>query len=376
MKNLLFTLFISLLMIYSLLSLFQNDQLKNEINFTPVIGKCNDCVNIHGMKSNSTGNPPPLSGWKLLEKNDSIDIVHYSETTGKRKIDPVGFYLTENNLALYYNSSPAGNYDDWAGHPHATTQDGSLISFSEDLMYHKNYEGNPVLNEPQYNWQGKNRTNPYALVWHEDHQTFYTFYGDFAEKGDNDKYPGRRALGVAKSKNLIDWEYLSVDEPLFHIRDMENFAPEVFKSVDDVTRQGRVYAFGAIYHDGFIYLNVGGSTNRELNFNFIIRSQDPLEGWELVMTDAPRPMPMEYDGKWYSLYNMRADGNPDGRAIGLEVADCMTCEYERKGQLFDIQHWTSAGHSRQLFMYKGRWYIAFRVGDEDNNRSLRIAVAE
>ena len=370
MKNILFILAACLLILFTFLP--EN----SEYSFEPVIGECDDCVNIHGMKSTGTGNPPPLNGWKLLDKNGSIDIVHYTETTGERKIDPVGFYFTENNLALYYNSSPSGNYDTWEGRPYATSQDGSLIAFSDDFIKHENYEGNPVLNEPQYKWQGQNRTNPYALVWHEEHQTFYTFYGDFAEKGDNDKYPGRRALGVAKSENLVDWDYLSVDEPLFHIRDMENFAPDVFETIENVTRQGRVYAYGAIYHEGTIYLNIGGSTNRELNFNFIVRSQDPLGEWELVMTNAPRPMPIEYDGKWYSLYNMRSDGNPDGRAIGLEVADCMTCEYERKGQLFDIQHWTSAGSSRQLFMYKGKWHVAFRVTDEDNNRSLRIAVAE
>ncbi len=376
MKNFLFSLFISLSLLTLLLSLFQNDEPEKEFTYSPIIGECDDCVNIHGMKSVSRGNPPGMEGWTLLEKNGSIDLVHYSETTGKRKIDPVGFYMSEHNLALFYNSSPAGNYDDWAGHPHSTTQDGSLISFSDDFTDHKNYTGNPVLNEPQYNWQSKHRTSPYALVWHEKDEVFYTFYGDFAEGGDNDKYPGRRALGFAKSEDLVNWDYLSVDEPVLHIKDMEELAPHVFESIDDVTRVGRLYASGAIYHNDYIYLSVGGSTNRELSFSFIIRSKNPLDGWELVMTDAPRPMPIEYDGKWYTTYNLRAEGNPDGRAIGLEVADCLTCEYKRKGQLFDIDHWTSAGVSRQLFKYKGKWHVAFRVADEDENRSMRIAVSK
>ncbi len=347
-----------------------------EYSFTPLIGTCDDCVNIHGMESTSTGTPPPLTGWELPEVNGSIDIVPWHETTGKRKIDPVGFYQTENNLALFYNSSPAGDYANWAGRPHSTSQDGSLIA-TKDMLKWENYERNPVLNEPQYNWQGQNRTNPYALVWHPEDELFYTFYGDFAEGGDNDKYPGRRALGVASSKDLVHWEYLTKDEPLFHISDMKELAPDLFENIEHHTRDGRVYAYGAIWHEGYIYLSVGGSANG-INYSMIVRSKSVMENWERVEIEggAPRPMPVYYDGKWYSLYNMRAEGNPEGRAIGLEVADKLTGPYEQKGQLFDIQHRTSAGHSRQLFMHKGTWYVAFRVQiDEKNNRSMRIARA-
>ncbi len=350
---------------------------EKEYTYIPIIGTCSDCVNIHGMESTSTGNPPPLTGWELLEKDGSIDIVPWYETTGKRKIDPAGFYQTENNLALFYNSSPAGDYRNWAGHPHSTNQDGSLIA-TKDMQYWQNYEGNPVFNEPQYNWQGRNRTNPYALVWHPEDERFYTFYGDFAEGGDNAKYPGRRALGVAASKDMVHWEYLTKDEPLFHINHMAEFAPDLFADINRPTRNGRVYAFGAVWHEGYIYLAVGGSADGT-DYNLIVRSKNALEGWERVEIEGrtPRPMPIYYDGKWYSIYNMRAEGNPDGRAIGLEVADEITGPYVQKGQLIDIQHWTSAGHSRQLFMVDGTWYIAFRVVmDEENNRTMRIARAK
>lgn len=365
---------IKALIIYVLISLNLHQR---EYTFEPVIGTCSDCVNIHGMQSTSTGNPPPLTGWELLEKDGSIDIVPWYESTGKRKIDPVGFYQTENTLALFYNSSPAGDYSDWAGHPHSTSQDGSLIATKDMLNWH-NYEGNPVLNEPQYNWQGRNRTNPYALVWHPEDELFYTFYGDFAEGGDNDKYPGRRALGVAASKDLKNWEYLTKDAPLFHINDMVERAPELFTDIRRPTRNGRVYAYGAIWHEGYIYLAIGGSADGK-SYNLILRSNNPLAEWERVEVEGrvPSPMPIYYDGKWYSIYNMQAEGNPDGRAIGLEVADDITGPFEQKGQLIDIQHWTSAGHSRQLFMYNNTWYIAFRVVmDDENNRTMRIARAK
>lgn len=319
-------------------------------------------ANIHGIATDHSRDAPPLDpdDWEIL--NDNQPIVHHSETIGERKIDPVGFYLSDNNLSLFYNSG-WDSWDDWERGT-STNQAGSLYAFSDDFSVKQDYHDNPVLNEPQRKWQGRNRTNPYALVWHPKDEYFYCYYGDFAEGADNDLYPGRRALGVARSKDLKEWEYITTDAPLFHILDMKDFKPAYFSDIDDVTRQGRVYAFGAIYHDGYIYLNVGGSTNRELDYSFIIRSKHPVEGWEFVRINNHRPMPIYYDGRWYTPRNIVDPDNPDKRAMSIVVYDDFLDPNDTgtRHYIFSTGHPSSAGASRQLFMYQGRWHIAYRQG--------------
>lgn len=348
-----------------------------KFSFVPVIKDVKGMANIHGAPTDHTLPPPSEDpdDWQIL--NNGKPVVHYKEVIGERKIDPVGFYLAENNLALFYNSGWA-NYERWyqireeRGYRPATTQAGSLIAFDEKWNF-KDFAGNTVLDNPQRNWQGSNRTNPYALVWHPDHQVYYCFYGDFANNADNDLYPGRRALGVAKSTDLKNWEYLTVDKPLFHIRDMEDFHPETFKDISDITRQGRVYAYGATFHDGYIYLNVGGSTNRELSYSFIVRSKDPLTGWEYIRSNQHRPMPFRLGNMWYTVRNIRDPKDDNMRAIGLVKGRTLADLDHTPIYLFSTNKQASSGVSRQLFAYKGDWYIAYRQSDEDDNRSMYIA---
>ena len=371
------SLFLLLVILFILGIAYQNADRDNFGFSPPVTGQVPGMANIHGIETDHSFDPPSTNpdDWEIL--NDGNPIVHHSQTIGGRKIDPVGFYLTQNNLALFYNNAWS-EYDKYfeiygeRGYSGSRTQAGSLMAFDEDWNL-RDYYDNPVFDEPQRAWQGRDRTNPYALVWHPDHEVFYLFYGDFAEGGDNDKYPGRRALGVAKSKDIINWEYLTKNRPLFHILDMVDFSPETFSGISDVTRQGRVYAFGATFHDGYIYLQVGGSTNRELDYVFTIRSQDPMNGWEYVRSPQHRPMPFYFARKWYTVRNIRDPNDPEKRAIGLVHGDTLDDLDHEPDYLFSTGFSSSAGVSRQLFMYQGRWYIAFRQSDEEDYRSMYIA---
>ena len=371
MKRILFLLFL----IPFLVSLPENKKSGEVLTFTPPLtGIIDGMVNIHGVKNDTTLSPPSLNpgDWEIL--NNGKPVVHHSQTVGERKIDPVGFYLTENNLALFYNSG-WDNYDRWfelrdeRGYAGSTNQAGSLIAFNDNWNI-KDYHDNPVFDQPQRKWQGRNRTNPYALVWHPVHEMFYCFYGDFAEGGDNDLYPGRRALGLAKSSDLVNWEYLTVDEPLFHIQDMYDFHPETFEGLNH-TRSGRVYAFGAVYYDGWIYMQVGGSADGQ-NYTFVIRSRNADRGWEFVGIPEHRPMAIPYKGKWYTPRNIRDPKDSDKRAIGIVVNDSPISSGSPE-YIFSTGYSSSAGVSRQLFMFNGRWHVAYRQSDEDDNRSMYIA---
>ncbi len=154
---------------------------------------------------------------------------------------------------------------------------------------------------------------------------------------------------------------------------MEAFHPETFSEIRNITRQGRVYAYGATFHEGYIYLMVGGSTNRELSFTFILRSKDPVEGWEFVREAVHRPMPIYYAGKWYTVRNIRDPDNPEKRAIGLVYGETLDDLDGDPEYIFSTGFTSSSGVSRQLFMYKGRWHVAFRQRDEEGYRDMYIA---
>ena len=179
-------------------------------------------------------------------------------------------------------------------------------------------------------------------------------------------YFGRRALGCARSKNLIDWEYLSVDRPMLDIRDVGRIVGEKNMPNQRWNRSGRLYAHGAIWHNNHFYLNVGGSIDGT-NYTFILRSKSPMQGWEAVTTnsDTPRPLPIRIGGKWYRAQNTAASQGRDfGRAIALAVANDLG-DAGTNHHLFDTGYPGSAGVSRTLFAYKGKWHIAYRQYDKE-----------
>jgi len=378
MKNLLFLIFIVLLLIYGLLSFFQKDHSAKELTFTAVIGECDDCYNINGMERKGEVRPPSLdpNDWEIITDTHE-PVVHHSATIGQRKIDPVGFYMTENNLALFYNSGWEKYFDVEREYRsgEATNQAGSLIAFSDNWEF-EDYWPNPVLSEPQENWQGRNRVNPYALVYHPHYEVFYVFYGDFAPGGDCDKYPGRRALGLAKSKDLIEWEYLSVDKPFMHIEQAYEIIPEAFPN-SEFCNSGRLYAFGAVWANDQIYLMIGGSIAGQ-NYSAIIRSREPEEYWKPVTGEHFRPMPLNVDDKWYRVQSTAAPDDSGKRALAIAVSENVR-ESGENHHIVSTGHSGSAGVSRQLFKYNGKWHIAYRQRDEsrwaegEDYRDLYIA---
>jgi len=334
-------------------------------SFEVVVGDVKGCYNVHGIKDDESLNPPSLNqdDWELLSGTHD-PIVHHSETVGERKIDPVGFYLSKSGLNLFYNSGWR-NYERWfelreeRGYRGATNQAGSLFAFNDDFSKKKEHPESPVLDQPQRNWQGRNRVNPYALVYHEIEKQFYCFYGDFAEGGDCDKYKGRRALGCARSKDMVNWEYLSVDKPMLDIKDVYDLDPEPFPN-NNFCSQGRLYCFGATWHNNQIYLKVGGGIGGS-NFETTLRSREPMDYWKPV-GGGGRPMPINVKGKWYRPQNVGITGG--GRGIALAVSDDVRDSGENH-LIFDTGHGGSAGTSRQLFAYKGKWHVAYRQRDEE-----------
>uniref|UniRef100_UPI003A849287 hypothetical protein n=1 Tax=Marinospirillum sp. TaxID=2183934 RepID=UPI003A849287 len=312
--------------------------------------------------------------WEII--TDPHDpVVSHLDVVGKRKIDPIGFYMNEaGGLSLFYNSGWA-DYTRFSeihrerGYRPASNQTGSLLSFAPDWSF-EDYPDNTVLDRPQLNWQGTNRVNPYALVWHPHHEVYYSFYGDFAPGGDCDKYPGRRALGLASSPDMINWTYLTVDAPLMHVESLHEIIPEAFPNTD-FCRSGRLYAHGAFWHNDQIYLAVGGSING-VNYEAVIRSREPMEYWKPVSSSPGRPMSVHVEGKWYRVQNTRDPHDPNKRAIALAVSDNLQ-EPGENHYLFGTDHNASAGVSRQLFKWKGVWYIAYRQDDGEGFRDMYIA---
>lgn len=349
-------------------------------DFIPsVTGEVSGMYNVHGVTDDATLSPPSLDpdDWELV--NSGAPIVSHLDVIGKRKIDPVGFYLEQGaseNLGLLYNSG----WDDYADYRHGTTgitreatnQAGSLIGFDSSFSF-VDFNTNPVLSWPQYAWQGRNRVNPYALVYYPPEQMFYCWYGDFAPGGDGDKYNGRRALGLARSKDLVNWVYMSVESPAFDIVDIHNIAPQDFPNTN-FNNQGRLYAFGATFVDNEIYLQVGGSI-AGTNYTTIIKSSNPTSGWQRAPHDneeIARPMPIKIGNKWYSPRNIRDPQDDDKRAIAIRVYD----DLESPGEnhfIFATGFTASAGVSRQLFAHKGKWYVAYRQSDSDDYRDMHIA---
>jgi len=334
-------------------------------SFEVVVGDVKGCYNVHGITDDQSLEPPSLKeeDWEIITDTHN-PVVHHSETVGGRKIDPVGFYLSKSGLNLFYNSG-WDNYDRWfelreeRGYRGATNQAGSLFSFSDDFSKKKEHPESPVLDQPQRNWQGRNRVNPYALVYHEIEKQFYCFYGDFAEGGDCDKYKGRRALGCARSKDMVNWEYLSVDKPMLDIKDIYDLDSEPFPN-NNFCNQGRLYAFGATWENDQIYLNIGGSIDGT-NWSTIIRSREPMDYWKPVSGNVGRPMAIRVKGKWYRPQNVGTEGG--GRGIAIAVSEDVRDRGENH-LIFDTGHGGSAGVSRQLFAYKGKWHVAYRQRDE------------
>lgn len=334
----------------------------DEVLFSPpVTGQLDGRANIHGVQTDESYPPPSLDpeDWEIL--NDGDPIVHHSQTIGKRRIDPVGFYLTADNLALFYNSG-WDDYTRWFEVGGSRTQAGSLMAFDADWLP-QDYHNNPVLDEPQTAWQGENRTMPMALWYDEQRERFYVLYGDQAESWHSN-YRGGRALGIASSKDLVNFTYHSTEEPLFDVDDIIDIAPNVSYET------GRVYASGAIYLDGYGYAMI----RAEGKHNLILRSENPetTEGWEFVAEIPHSPMPIHYKGKWYIPRNIRDPHDDDMRAIGIVVGESLEDMTSEPRYVFSTG-FASSGGSRQLFMYGGTWHIAWRQSNDENYRDMYVA---
>ena len=327
----------------------------------PITDQLNGMANIHGIKTDESYPAPSLNpeDWEILNNGDPV--VHHTQTVGKRRIDPVGFYLTESGLALFYNSG-WDDYTRWFEVGGSRTQAGSFMVFDDNWLP-TDYEDNPVLNEPQSAWQGENRTMPMALWYDEQRERFYVLYGDQAESW-HENYRGGRALGIASSEDLVNFTYHSTEEPLFDVDDIIDIAPEVSYET------GRVYASGAIYHDGYAYAMI----RAEGKHNLILRSENPetTDGWDFVAEIPHSPMPIRYKGKWYIPRNIRDPHDSDMRAIGMVVGESLEDMTSEPQYVFSTG-FASSGGSRQLFMYKGKWHIAWRQTDDDNYRDMYVA---
>jgi hypothetical protein len=303
----------------------------------------------------SRGGPSfnPLS-WHKVDG----DVLAYTDDVWGRRVKPRGIFQIPGGVGLLYNSKPPENYIGDG----ARTQTGSL-AFTRNLVDWYDFPGNPVLSEIRHEWQGGDRVMPRAMLFDERNQQWVVYTGDAIGS-----YPGTRAVGVAFSRDLVNW--MIHDQITMTIEDYATrVAPLSNRTAEEIIARGRVYASWAIYHDDRYYLSASGHLFAS------DEPEGPFEYYDGFQGDLlPRTLPVHWDGKWYTAF----PGYWNGQAgIGLAVADDLMGPYQENSSnpIFSIE--TTSRARPMLIRYDGTWAVLYcHTYDNDTNRmSLRVALS-
>lgn len=183
-------------------------------------------------------NRPPMdpSVWDTGRIVNPYESLSYGQVQRIKHIRPMlGGYV-----AVYQSAEEEGS-----------TSEATSLMFTRDFITWYDFPQNPVWGKPQHlnqNWMDV-RAMGEMMLWDEEDQQWVLFY-----VGKGAAYiPGNgiRAIGVATSKNMVDWtNYPS--NPIIHPNSpsaIQNWAPAGKEII-------RIYCRGALIHNGMYYMFV------------------------------------------------------------------------------------------------------------------------
>ena len=159
------------------------------------------------------------------------------------------------------------------------------LATSEDLFHWERYEGNPLLTSlPWGKWdlsQWSDCRDPMVL---RDGDMFYCYYTAGRMIPDTEEF--EYCLGIASSKNLLDWK----DEGFRRLEHSLETPPE---SPFVVKKNGEFYLFYTNYKHGIVYM----------------KSNNPLDGWkenpddpQSIIEGVSASEIIQENGKWYITF--------------------------------------------------------------------------
>ena len=258
------------------------------------------------------------------------------------------------------------------------------VAISKDLVNWRSAPNNPVLRQAM-SWQGVDgqgrayRTGAATVV--DIDNTLYCYYRDREGRGYTSFNHGMRAMGVAHSKNGVNWTQM--DYPFLTVADVARMIPSKYFLVDPVFRQGRVYLNYASYdpESGYIYAILAvlydgkprpvGSYQR-----YIIRGKDPLriDNWEFVdtpwmWTKSNRGREPQFfwkvGNKWMVCSNVTQSGV---RYTGIQYNDRLEDRYTP--EILIPNGFRSNPRSLEIFHWDGKWNILLSDRNSPDNIHL------
>ncbi len=264
-----------------------------------------------------------------------------------------------------------------------TTGPSGSIAFTRDLLNWYDHPANPVLNETQRSWQTPARVHTRDMLYDPVGNRWVVYFGNIC----GDDVPGIRTLGVAYSRDLVNWEY--ADGPLLTIEDYARWVPERIEATEEeLYEHGRIYLGWAMHHDGRFYMTLSGTETvgetehegiRSTSTGRVVLAADTPEGpfEHIEELDAnnvlPGTKPVYWNGRWYSVFAGSWDDQP---GFGLAWSNELFGPFEENpdNPIFTVE--TTQRSNPILFHYQGVWGVLFsRGGHWSEALPLRLAVA-
>lgn len=343
-----------------------------------------------GMEGPLATSAPPINSGSWHKATG--DVFGVDDVWGIR-IDPITTFEIPDGMGLFYNSAPPlewRNDSEWKKNQEkqglVIGETGS-VAFTTDLFNWFDYPENPILNEQQRSWQTHRRVLMGDIVFDPENNRWISYFGNMVLSRDE---AGIRNVGVAYSKDLINWEY--ADGPILTIEDYATVVPDRIEATEEELHEhGRVYPGWAMIHNGRYYLTLSGTekvgyveTTEQTGISDISRgrialvSDSPEGPFELVgnideVHMLPGSKPVYWNGKWYSVFTGVWDEQP---GFGLAWSDELFGTYTRNPENPIIKVETIQRTSPMLFHYDGIWGVFYtKGGNWWDDLPLRLAIA-
>ena len=319
--------------------------------------------------------PPMDSGsWHKVPGN----ILEEGMIWGQRVNARTTFKLPGGGMGLFYSSHPGPDRQqdrEWRENQISrglTTGPSGSIAYTRDLFNWHDYPGNPVLNEIQRSWQTHHRVHTRDMLYDPRENRWVAYFGNI----DPHNSPGIREVGVAYSKDLVNWEY--ADGPILTIEDYAAMVPHRIEATEEeLFEHGRVYLNWAMFYNDRYYITISGTETvghvetsedvgvRSIRTGRIVLAGDSPEGpFEHVaeieaISIAPGSKPVYWNGKWYSVFAGTWDGQP---GFGLAWSDPLFGRYTVNPDNPIITVESTQRSNPILFNYDGTWGVLFSQG--------------
>lgn len=319
-----------------------------------------DIVGIAGAISNQTGKfPPPLDAdkwtWSGMVTNSSV---------WGSKVQSGPPYLCKGGLGHLIQGQGRFNGMTYASIP--------LLFYTSDLKSWESYK-QPIIEYSQWQLDGwRNslhadrskwgRISPHALVFDDENREFVMYFQSRQELRNGP--PGIRNVGVATSKNMIDWNHH--DEVWYTVEDWVSDYPGLIHNNDlrSIYSESFPWVVGAWKHNGWYYIIMNGrrsGKNGLSSIRKIMRSRsanyefEPYEISDFGM--FPYAVPIEYDGTWYLPWRR-------SNSVGLYISDRLEGPYRDFVTLFPSHLGLDEAARVQgfnFFRWEGKWCITYHV---------------